>query len=128
MNYRYDNQRYNPPAPVLPITVRVPGDSMKQITTDALVDTGADIACLPSAIINALGAEPASTYLVVGANSTQIGYRDSYFLEIEIELTKKLVEVIAMGSEVILGRNLINEFILQLHGLTQELSITLGTK
>ena len=128
MNYRYDNRRYTPPAPVFPITVRVPGDSMKQTTTDALVDTGADIACLPSAIINALGAEPAGTSLVVGANNTPIGYRDSYFLEFEIESTKKLVEVIAMGKEVILGRSLINEFILQLHGPTQELSITLGTK
>lgn len=128
MSYRYDNQHYNPPAPVLPITVRVPGDSMKQITTDVLVDTGADMTCLPRAIINALGAERASTYDVFGINGVSIGPSDTYFLEFEIAATKKLAEVIAIGDEPILGRNLINEFTLRLHGITQELSITLGTE
>lgn len=128
MSYRYDNQHYNPPAPVLPITVRAPGDSMKQVTTDALVDTGADITCLPRAIINAVGAERASTYDVFGINGVYIGSFDTYFLEFEIAATKKLTEVIAIGDEPILGRNLINEFTLQLHGITQELSITLGTE
>lgn len=128
MNYHYDNLHYNPPAPVLPITVRIPGNSIKQVTSDALVDTGADMTCLPRALINALGAERASTYNVVGVNRVLIGPADSYFLEFEIAATKKLVEVIAVGDELILGRNLINEFTLQLYGPTQELSITLDTE
>lgn len=131
MNYHYDNQHYNPPAPVLPITVRAPGNSMKHITTDALVDTGADMTCLPRALINALGAERASTYNVVGINGVLIGPADSYFLEFEIaatKTTKKLVEVIAVADELILGRNLINEFKLRLNGPTLELSIILGTE
>ena len=94
----------------------------------ALVDTGANITCLPKAIINALGAERASTYNVVGINGVSIGPANTYFLEFEIVATKKLVEVIAVGDEPILGRNLINEFMLELHGPTQELSITLGTE
>lgn len=125
MSYQYDNQHYNPPAPVLPITMRTPGDNMKQVTTDALVGIGA---YLPRAIINALGAERANTYNVVGINGVSIGPANTYFLEFEIAATKKLVEVIAVGDEPILGRNLINEFILELHGPTQELSITLGTE
>jgi len=128
MSYQYDNQHYNPPAPVLSITMHTPGDNMKQVTTDALVDTGADMTCLPRAIINALGAECASTYNVVGINGVSIGPANTYFLEFEIATTKKLVEVIAVGDKPILGRNLINEFILELHGPTQELSITLGTE
>lgn len=128
MSYRYDNRHYNPPAPVLPITVRTPGDSIKHVTTDALVDTGADMTCLPRAIIDALSAERASTCEVFGINRVSIGPADTHFLEFEIEATKKLVEVIAVGDETILGRNLINEFTLQLHGRTQELSITLGTE
>lgn len=128
MSYRYDNQHYNPPAPVLPITVRAPGDTVKQVTADALVDTGADMTCLPIALIKVLGGERASTYDVFGINRAPIGPADTYFLEFEIAATKKLAEVIAIGDEPILGRNLINQFTLQLHGITQELSITLGTE
>lgn len=128
MSYRYDNQHYDPPAPVLPITVRAPGDTVKQVTADALVDTGADMTCLPIALIKVLGGERASTYDVFGINRVPIGPADTYFLEFEIAATKKLAEVIAIGDEPILGRNLINEFTLQLHGITQELSITLGTE
>jgi predicted aspartyl protease len=101
---------------------------MKQVKTDALVDTGADMTCLPAALINALGAEPASTYEVFGINGVSIGLADTYFLEFEIQAAKKLVEVIAVGDEPILGRNLINEFTLQFHGPAQELSITLGAE
>lgn len=128
MSYRYDNQHYNPPAPVLPITVRAPGNSMKHITTDALVDTGADMTVLPRAIINALDAERASTCNVFCINEVSIGACDTYFLEFEIAGSRKLLEVIAVGDEPILGRNLINEFTLRLHGPTQELSIILSTE
>lgn len=128
MSYRYDNQHYNPPAPVLLITVRLPSDSIRQVTTDSLVDTGADVTCLPRAIINALGAERASTYNVFGVNGVFIGIADSYFLEFEIASTKKFVEVIGIGDEPILGRNLINEFTLELNGPTQKLSIVLDTE
>lgn len=128
MSYRYDNQHYNPPAPVLPITVRAPGDTVKQVTADALVDTGADMTCLPIALIKVLGGERASTYDVFGINRVPIGPADTYFLEFEIAATKKLAEVIAIGDEPILGRNLINQFTFQLLGITQELSITLGTE
>lgn len=128
MIYPYDNLHHNPPAPVLPITVRVPGNSIKQVTTEALVDTGADMTCLPRALINAVGAERASTHNVVGINEALIVHADSYFLEFEISGTKKLVEVIAVGDEPILGRNLINWFILQLQGPTQKLDITSSTE
>ena len=124
MNYLYDNNNYNPPAPVLPITIRVPDDSINQVTTDALVDTGADITCLPRALIKALRAECASTYDVLGINGVPIGPADSYFLEFEIASTKLMSEVIAVGDEPILGRNLINEFTLNLQGPSQKLVIT----
>lgn len=124
MNYPYDNNNYNPPAPVLPITVRVPSDSINQVTIEALVDTGADITCLPIALIKALRAECASSYDVFGINGVPIGPADSYFLEFEIESTKLMLEVIAVGDEPILGRNLINEFTLNLRGPNQKLVIT----
>lgn len=127
MIHLYDNYHYNPPAPVLPITIRIP-DSIKQLTTDALVDTGADITCLPRAFIGTLRAERASTYDVFAINGVSVGPSDSYFLEFELAGMKELVEVIAIGDEPILGRNLINEFTIQLYGPKQKLEIKSRTK
>lgn len=120
MSYPYNNNSYDPPAPVLPITIRVPGNSINQV----VIDTGADITCLPGALIKALHAEQASSYNVLGINEMPIGPADSYFLEFEIASTKLMSEVIAIGNETILGRNLINEFTLNLNGPAQKLIIT----
>jgi len=92
------------------------------------VDTGADITCLPRALIDAVGGEPAGTYSVFGISGVFIGSVNSYFLEFEIASTKRLTEVAAVGDEPIVGRNLINEFVLQLDGPAQKLSITSATK
>jgi len=115
MTYQYDTH-YEPPAPVIPIAVHRPGDSTKQVTTDALVDTGSDVTCLPSALIRAIGGEPASVYDIYGMNRVFIGSANSYFLEFEIGSATKLIEVLAIGDEPILGRNLLNEFVLELDG------------
>ncbi len=124
MIYSYDNQ-YDPPAPVIPITVNIPDDETKQMKTDALLDTGADITCLPCTIIFALGAEKASTCLVSGIEGDTDEY-DTYFLEFEIVQSKKLVEVVAIGNIPILGRNIINEFKIELNGPTNKLEVFLN--
>lgn len=128
MVYQYNHSRYSPAAPVVRVTVRNPADSTKQVTTDVLVDTGADITCIPKALIKVIGGEPASAYSVFGINEVSLGFVDSYFLEFEIASAKKLVEVLAIGDEPIVGRNLINEFIVELDGPAQKLSITSGIK
>jgi len=123
MNYQYDNYHHNPPAPVINITIHIPGDSTKHVKIDALLDTGADITCLPRSIIKALGAERASVYNVAGINGSSIGSADGYFLEFEIAAKKRIYEVIAVGDEPILGRNIINEFIIELQGPIKKLEI-----
>jgi predicted aspartyl protease len=95
---------------------------------DALVDTGADITCLPKAVVKALGGEPASTYSVAGVNGTSLGPANSCFLEFEIASTKKVAEAISFGDELILGRNILNELTLQLDGPACKLSIMFDTK
>lgn len=124
MTYQYDHNHYNPPAPVVRVTVRIPSDNTGQVTTNALVDTGADVTCVPEALVMAVGGEPAGTRDVGSINQVHIGSFNAYFLEFEIASTRKLVEVIAIGDQVILGRNLINEFVLQLDGPARKLSIT----
>lgn len=112
-----------PPAPVLRITVRNISDYTKQLTGDALIDTGADITCLPRTIVKTLSGEPISTYGIKGIGETNAGQADSYILEFEIASIKKQAEAIAFGDELILGRNIINEFVLQLDGPNKEVNI-----
>jgi predicted aspartyl protease len=123
MTYDYDNTRYDPPAPVLPVVIHIPGNDEKRVATDALVDTGADIVCCPKAFIDAVGAQPAGSRQVFGVNDAFIDTCHTYFLECEIAGIKQLVEVAALGQELIIGRNLINEFAIKLDGHAQKLSI-----
>ena len=127
MGYQYDDQHFNPPAPVITVTIHIPNNSIKRMTIEALVDTGADITCIPKSFVKALGAECASSYNVQGVNKEFIGSFDSYFIEIEIATIRKMVEVIGCGDEPILGRNIINEFTLHLYGPSQNLDITFET-
>jgi hypothetical protein len=71
---------------------------------------------LPSSLIRILGALPVSTYPLYGAGSKYLGSANSYFVEIEVSAKKMLIEVVAYGEDVIVGRNLANELILELNG------------
>jgi predicted aspartyl protease len=104
------------------LTIRNPQDTNRQVTLNALVDTGADMTCLPSVIIRAIGGIPSSTYLV-GTLDERRQEVDSYFLEFEISTRKMLIEVLAFGDEVIIGRNLINELVLELNGPAREIKV-----
>lgn len=115
MSFNY-NDDYTPPAPMLRITIRNLSDNTRHITGDALVDTGADITCVPRAIISTVGGEPVSTYHIIGIGESHVGPANSYFLEFEVGTVKSFVEAIAIGDELILGRNIINEFVLKLDG------------
>jgi predicted aspartyl protease len=123
MSYQYDSSRYDPAAPVLPVSMRIPGDNAKRVATDALVDTGADMVCCPQALIDALGAHPAGTRDVFGIDETFVGRCNTYFLEFEVAGATRLAEVAAIGNEFILGRNLVNEFALKLDGRAQQLTV-----
>ena len=113
---RYNNERYDPPAPVVLVTVRSYAHDGRQVTTEALVDTGSDVTCFPPALIRAVGGEPAGSFAVRGVGGVFVGYANSYFLEVEMASVRRLVEVVAIGDEPILGRNLLNKFVLELDG------------
>jgi len=109
------------------LVMRNPGDAGRQLAVNALLDTGADITCLPTAFIRAIGGEPASTYAVYGIAGKYVGSANSYFLEFEISTTKMLIEVLAFGDEIVLGRNLPNELALELDGPARKVRVTVTT-
>lgn len=57
----YDSQHYQPPAPVVSLTLRtLDGQNPATATVVAVIDTGADVTLLPRRIVKQLGLAPAA--------------------------------------------------------------------
>lgn len=105
---------YEPAAPVLPIRVSAPAGGAG-VGLVALVDTGADLSVIPKSAAEALALPVVSTTRVQGvigiAQSTRV-----FAAAIEVAGTTHLVELVGLGDEAILGRDLMNFFVLKLDG------------
>jgi predicted aspartyl protease len=117
MKFSYDRS-YSPAAPVVNIQIGVPGESVNSIEYLAFVDTGADGTIIPSAYLRQFDIEPDSQRYL----RSQWGDRravDVYLLDILINtIHLSPVEIVAdeLGSEIILGRNVLNHLIITLDG------------
>jgi predicted aspartyl protease len=121
VKHAYDTE-HHPPAPALSVTIRNPSDEQKQMTVVALVDTGADITILPEACIDLIGGKPGAdceVYTVEG----YLGIRRTYFLHLEVAGVTRLKQVLEVGGQVILGRNLLNELKIELDGPGQTVTV-----
>lgn len=126
MKSSYDSERYHPAAPVVTVTIGNPRDAEKTITIAALVDTGAEATILPPSFIDALGGKPAGECTVLAAGGTRIARCPVCFLELEIAGVKKLKKVIGLREEPILGRDLLNDFRIELDGPRETLTVCVG--
>ncbi len=110
MRCSYD-QRWRPPAPVVPVTLRRPwARQPKPCPVTALLDTGADITIVPSGVPPALGALPFREVYIRPIEGARIGPLPTYLVELELDGHCEVVEVAALGDEVIAGRNWLNSF------------------
>lgn len=115
----YD-ERFDPPAPVVPLRLRVPAPA-GWVQFTGLVDTGADITVIPSDV--------AERYLPVGG-SIRIrgvtGFAEEavlYRAEVAIGNSRHLLLLVGLGSEVIVGRDLLNQFDVKLDGPNHMLEV-----
>ncbi|MEZ4865547.1 MAG: retroviral-like aspartic protease family protein [Caldilineaceae bacterium] len=127
--YSFDyNTDYDPPAPFLPITVDGHDPTRSPITIAAFVDSGADGTMLPVDLLQAVGAEyEASVWLRGSTGKRQ--RMDSYTVTIHIETeTAHAISAVAMpaGSEALIGRDVLNQLVVTLHGIAgvTELQLT----
>jgi predicted aspartyl protease len=115
----YDNQNYDPAAPVVPIGVSKLGGSEPSLSLDALIDSGADATMLPIDILQSVGAR----YLTTRQMKTLGDYAvvvETYLVTVRVgPFTFPGVEVIASaeGGEVIIGRDVLNQMVVTLNGL-----------
>jgi predicted aspartyl protease len=116
----YD-RRYEPPAPVIPLLIASPlgGESL---VLPALLDTGADCTLVPRAVARALHLPEIDEIAITGVGG---GERRAtvHAARLEFGGGSVLTRVAALGTESILGRDLLNRVVLRLDGPRLALSL-----
>ena len=113
---------FRPPAPVVALRAGVPGRE-PNIALSMLVDTGADLSVLPGSVVQALALPQVSMTRIQGV--TGAAERTAvHAVTLEFAGTTLLAEVVAWGDEGILGRDVLNRFVLELDGPRATLSVS----
>lgn len=122
LSYPYDTS-YDPPAPVVPVRISAPGSPDRGVALPALVDSGADVTVIPAAVAEAIGLPPIGQLRVAGVAGVVHG-AVVYAAEVEINGVRRPAEVIGLGDQTLLGRNLLNQWVLVLDGPGLRLEMT----
>ncbi len=116
----YDQQR-NPPAPILPIRLGRPGTDPSVLVT-ALVDTGADATMIPRALARRLNL-PVLGEVGVGGSGGLSQRATIHAAVVEVAGARWPVQVIALGGESLVGRDLLNQWVVTLKGPQGKLEV-----
>ena len=121
--FSYDAAR-DPPAPVLPARIGGPGES-PAVLLGFLVDSGADMTVVPEALVRNLRLPAVSQISVRGVGGILRRAR-VYAAEIDAAGTRVVVEVLGIGSDALLGRDVLNGWVTTLRGPQRVLEVTAG--
>lgn len=116
----YDDA-FDPPAPVLQLRVSAPGADASVLLT-ALVDTGADMTVVPGRLASRLSLPIVGNVRVSGATGSRSNC-PIYAAAIEVEGRQQLLEVLALGREALVGRDLLRSWNIGLDGPRSRLHI-----
>jgi predicted aspartyl protease len=119
------DRRYSPPAPHLEIRLAAPDEAFAERFLNALVDTGADATIVPVRHIEPLGLQ-VDNRKVLRSPWGERRLVNVYLLDVGIDdIRLPLIEIVAddRGSEVILGRSVLNRLVMVLDGPKQILEL-----
>lgn len=115
---------FNPPAPVAEVTIAHPVTAKKSAVLRGKLDSGADVTVIPERLVGQLGISPKGRIWTRGYDGTY-SQRPVYYIRLTVEgFDLAAMRCIAADrSDVLLGRNVLNRFIITLDGknLTFEL-------
>ena len=120
----YDHA-FNPPAPVADVTIANPVARTKRCMLRGKMDTGADITVIPDKLVLPLGISPKSRVWTRGYDGT-FTRRPVYYVRLSLEgFIIASVRCIATNrSDVLLGRNVLNRFLIILDGKNLKFELT----
>jgi predicted aspartyl protease len=113
---RYDAS-FSPPAPLMDVTVVHPTDASKSTRLRGKLDTGADLSAIPESLMtqfNLLARGTVTSRDYKGEATTHAAY--SVSLEIASVRLDNIKVVATPRANVLLGRNVLNKFIITLDG------------
>jgi predicted aspartyl protease len=117
--YTYDySQAYDPPFPVIEITLSLPGQVQNEATFTALIDSGSDGTLIPLDILEGMGAryvDQARIRSILGDSRLVNLYLVSLGIgPHQIPAVRAIAAV--EGQEIILGRDILNQLVITLNG------------
>ncbi|MBX6378293.1 MAG: aspartyl protease family protein [Clostridia bacterium] len=116
-SFPYDDT-YDPPAPVLPIHVSVPGGGEGDgIALRALLDTGADLSVLPRRVLDVLALPVVDQEAVTGVGGSA-HLVPICAAVIRIGGWQQHARFAMLGNEALIGRDLCNQWLVTLTGAT----------
>jgi predicted aspartyl protease len=122
--FDYDNS-YVPAIPIVEVEVKQE-DGTLGVRMNAIVDSGADATIIPKRYLQQIQAQIGDQAWLRGATQERIQV-DLYWVWLYIgNLRPMYVEVVAdsVGEEAILGRDVLNQFIVTLNGLASTVEIS----
>lgn len=119
---------YVPPAPVFPVKIAAPGEAPEETMYISLVDTGADGTFVPTSILEKLGLPIAYMTNVRSYLGDRLHRAPVHKVDLILFDTFRLpnLEVVAddWGSDIIVGRNVLNKLQLHLDGPNEITQVT----
>ena len=120
---KYDSTR-RLPTPVIDVTVRVSGESDTAVVFPARLDTGADVTLIPQSAVDALS-PPVVDYIMVVGYDDKITERPRFLVDLEIagHVIIDVSVIAAPRSDMLVGLDILNRFVLTLNGPALELEM-----
>jgi len=123
--YLHDySSAYSPAIPMVEVGIGL-RRGLIQLTLPAIVDSGADATIIPMHYLHRIGAIPSDEQWLRGVTGKRVKV-ELYTLFIHIGNYKVYLPVVGgvVGNEVIIGRDVLNQFIVTLNGLASIVEIS----
>lgn len=125
--YSYDyDLAYDPAAPQVTVNIRLAGSDDGGVSTNAMVDSGADATMIPENILDEIGSSQTDTGYLLGVT----GYRTAVSIhKVAIRMGPfKFPNVLTVasesGSEILIGSDILNHLSVLLNGPAQVVEVS----
>jgi predicted aspartyl protease len=121
----YDHHNFDPAMPILDVGISRPGAPAPAVFVEAIIDTGADGTMIPLHLLHAIGVPTVGSAFIRGITGKR---QQVEFYVVTLHLSDMRVYAVQAagligGDTAILGRDVINQLDLALHGPAEVLEV-----